>query len=456
MPSLATWFTPSLQTISRSSGRSSVLAAAYRACMELTDERLGITRDFTPKGKHGLAGNIFIGIPNDNIGKLWNDAEKAESRVNSTVARELMLPLCSKWTDDERRECVRDIAQMLRDTYGVAVLASIHRPARDNNNDHSHILFTTRTVGTDGVFGKKTRILDVAKTGEVMKMREAVCAIVNAHALANRSDWYVYAGKFADVLKDHIPTKHFSTTYGKNQCRYIEANREAVGEAMVAIANTKNRIAAIDAEIAELQRPSVTEKSSYIQPKSLYVDPHGTIVPPTRQVALSRRAVPADAAKAHAEIEVALKRRNELRQTHDRWAAWKMKFEDNRPNALVRLFGSYKGSVASAERHLKLLEDAMQVQVDIVQDPDRSRLTTQFNEVIAHNVKVHQQELQLAKADAERVAKLAEESAHQYQTKCEQQSRVDWSAELGKSERDIKQRRSRGTVTTYGDDGFGM
>lgn len=188
MSNLATWFTPSLQTISRSSGRSSVLAAAYRACIELTDERLGITRDFTPKGKHGLAANICIGIPDDDISKLWNDAEKKETRVNSTVARELMVPLSAEWNDNERRECVRDIAQMLRDKYGVAVLASIHRPNRDSKNDHAHILFTTRTVDAEGNFGKKTRILDDAKTGEVKKMREAVCEIVNTHARANGSD----------------------------------------------------------------------------------------------------------------------------------------------------------------------------------------------------------------------------------------------------------------------------
>ena len=77
MSNLATWFTPSLQTISRSSGRSSVIAAAYRACVKLTDERLGTTTDYTPKGKHGLAGNICIGIPDDDIGKLWNDAEES-------------------------------------------------------------------------------------------------------------------------------------------------------------------------------------------------------------------------------------------------------------------------------------------------------------------------------------------------------------------------------------------
>ena len=456
MPSLATWFTPSLQTISRSSGRSSVLAAAYRACMELTDERLGITRDFTPKGKRGLAGNICIGIPNGDIGLLFNNAEKAESRVNSTVARELMIPLCADWSDHERRECVRDISQMLRDNYGVAVLASIHRPARDNKNDHGHVLFTTRTVDDLGVFGKKTRILDDAKTGEVKKMREAVCEIVNTHARANGCDWFVYAGKFSEVLEDHIPTKHISIVHGKNQRKYIEANREEVGEAMLAISSTKGRITAIDAQIAELQRPMDTEKSSYNEPTSVDVDPQGSAVPPARQVALSRRPMPDDAAKAHAEIEAALKRRKELRETHEKWATWKKELEDNKPNVLVRLFGSYNGKVASAEGQLTLLEDAARAQVDIVQNPDRRRLIAQFNEVIAHNVKVHQQELQSAKAHAERVAKIAAENAHQNQTIRGQQSRVEWSAESEKSEVEIKQRRSRETVTTYGNDGFGI
>ena len=266
MPNLATWFTPSLQTISRSSGRSSVLAAAYRACVKLTDERLGITTDYTPKGKHGLVGNIFIGIPGDDISKLWNDAEKKETRVNSTVARELMVPLSAEWNDNERRECVRDIAQMLRDKYGVAVLASIHRPNRDSKNDHAHILFTTRTVDAEGNFGKKTRILDDAKTGEVKKMREAVCEIVNTHARANGSDWNVYAGKFADLLEDHIPTKHISISSGKNQRKYIEANRGNVKEAQVVIAKTKAEIALTDEKIAELTTLATIEESSQKAP----------------------------------------------------------------------------------------------------------------------------------------------------------------------------------------------
>lgn len=322
MPSLATWFTPSLQTISRSAGRSSVLAAAYRACTKLTDERLGITRDFTPKGKRGLAGNICIGIPNDDIKKLWNDAEKAETRVNSTVARELMIPLASEWSDHERRECVRAIAQMLRDEYGVAVLASIHRPAKDNNNDHAHVLFTTRTVDANGEFGEKTRILDSAKTGEVKKMREAVCAIVNEHAIANGSDWYVYAGKFADVLEDHIPTTHISITHGNNQQTLIDANKEDVKEARAVVAKTKSQIAVNDAKIAELITQATIVESSQKAPITPASVNKGVTVAPTRAQVYERlRSYPelaeladeAEAGKNEPLFEVLLKFESDIK-----------------------------------------------------------------------------------------------------------------------------------------------
>ena len=87
--SLATWFTPSLQTISRSAGRSAVAAAAYRACVKLIDQTTGLIHDYTKKKGH--VETILIGA--SDISELWNKAELAETRKNSTVARELM-PHC--------------------------------------------------------------------------------------------------------------------------------------------------------------------------------------------------------------------------------------------------------------------------------------------------------------------------------------------------------------------------
>jgi hypothetical protein len=260
MSNLATWFTPSLQTISRSSGRSAVAASAYRACAKLYDERTGITHDFRPKAKKDLVCNLFVGVPNNDISKLFNDAERAESRSNSTVARELMLPLPHSWNDSQRRDCVYEIANMLNNKYNVAVQASIHRKSKHNKNEHTHILFTTREVDANGKFGKKTRILDDKKTNEVSKLRETICEIVNAHAVTNKSDWYVYAGKFSDIIEDHIPTHHISINHGRKQKEFIELNRIEVADARQELESIKNKIAEIDRNLRELSQGITNEQ----------------------------------------------------------------------------------------------------------------------------------------------------------------------------------------------------
>ena len=80
-------------------------------------------------------------------------------------------------------------------------------------------------------FGKKTRILDDMKTGEVKNMREEVCRIMNEHAKANGADWYVYAGKFAEVVEGHIPTAHIPVNAPRELREAMEAENLAIVEA---------------------------------------------------------------------------------------------------------------------------------------------------------------------------------------------------------------------------------
>ena len=272
MTSLATWFTPSLQTISRSSGRSAVAASAYRACTLIYDERTGITHDFRPKAKNGLAKNICVGIKDNDLSAFWNNAEKAEIRAKATVARELMLPLPSEWSDKENEDCVLEIAQMLNAKYHVGVQASIHRaPPKRNNptqhisftpqgkNKHVHIMFSTREIDEynylNGGFGKKTRVLDEGlKNGEIKKLREAVASIVNAHAQQNGNDWFVIAGKYSEHITDHIPTHHISVNHGKKQKQYIDQNRAEVKEARNELSKLQKQIDDIDEKINELTK----------------------------------------------------------------------------------------------------------------------------------------------------------------------------------------------------------
>lgn len=462
MPSLATWFTSSLKGISRTSGRSAVAAAAYRACTKLHDERTGETHDYTPKAKHGLAENICIGIPNNDISKLWNDAEKADSRKNSRTARELMTPLPCDWTDAQRRECVRDIAQHLRNEYGVAVMASIHRPARKSVNDHGHILFTTRKVDEQGNFGNKTRLLDEGQTnGEIKKLREAVCEIVNNHARANNSDWFVHAGKFSDITDDHIPTKHISIEAGKSQKSRIEANRQEVKEARIAIANTKREVAAIGAKIEALQTQSVLVKSGRNDMPKADKSDVAPLEVPVAKIDLKRVEMPANAIKAKEQIEKSLFSRLTLHQEFAAWEEMHKELLSKPPKPELGIFGwpkaRYKKALANHEWEVQAAHDGMakctegaNALVEYIQNPVRQKWNDTYNEIVSHNARVEEHEKQIAQQKEREWAQMEREQAQR------ETSRVDWSASLSESVRDMEARRERASVTECGSGGMGI
>ena len=104
--------------------------------------------------------------------RLWNAAEQAETRKNSTVAREFEIALPSELDGDGRRDLAMTFAREISERHGVAVDVSIHAPHRhgDERNHHAHLLVTTRQLGPEGL-GAKTRELDQKQSGEVERWR---------------------------------------------------------------------------------------------------------------------------------------------------------------------------------------------------------------------------------------------------------------------------------------------
>ena len=170
----------SIKTISRSAGRSAPGAAAYRAGVCLEDERTGEVHDY--RRKRGVVHSELVFPPGVNLDRseLWNRAEQAENRKNSTVAREYELALPEELTPRERLELAREFAQHLVKRYGVAADIAIHTPARrgDLRNHHVHVLTTTRVLKREG-FGAKTRALDDRRTGEVEHVRMSWATLTN-------------------------------------------------------------------------------------------------------------------------------------------------------------------------------------------------------------------------------------------------------------------------------------
>ncbi|MCQ2032241.1 MobQ family relaxase [Stutzerimonas zhaodongensis] len=178
-------YSASLKTVSRSAGRSATAAAAYRLGEVIEDERTGECHDYTRRG--GVEGTFAFapaGTAPLPANKLWNAAEAAETRKNSTVARELLIALPHDLDPVQRESLTRAIAAQVADRYGVAGSVGIHVPDAegDQRNYHAHILFTTRSVDQDGKLGAKTRVLDDKKTGpaETIWIRKMVEQETNA------------------------------------------------------------------------------------------------------------------------------------------------------------------------------------------------------------------------------------------------------------------------------------
>nr|WP_312992787.1 Ti-type conjugative transfer relaxase TraA [Rhizobium populisoli] len=152
-----------MKVISRGKGRSAVASAAYRAGEKLTNERDGITHDFTHK--RGVA-HAEIVLP-DSIdaewapdrSALWNAAELVEGRKDARVAREIEIALPHELSEDQRLELTRSFARNLANRYGAAVDFAIHQPHEESDvrNHHAHLMMTTRVVTPEGL-GDKTLI----------------------------------------------------------------------------------------------------------------------------------------------------------------------------------------------------------------------------------------------------------------------------------------------------------
>lgn len=166
----------SVKTVSRSSGRSATAAAAYRAGEKIECEREGVTHDYTRRD--GVEHTEIVTTKDapkwaKDRGALWNAAEKAETRKNSTVAREFEIALPASLSAEQRKELVQKFAREIAERHKVAVDVAIHAPDKhgDQRNHHAHLMLTTRQLGPDGL-GAKTRELDVKTSGEVDHWRE--------------------------------------------------------------------------------------------------------------------------------------------------------------------------------------------------------------------------------------------------------------------------------------------
>lgn len=150
----------SAQVISRSQGRSSVAASAYRSAEKMTDERTGLTHDFTKKSdvldKTILLPEHAPAWMHDRT-KLWNAVETVEKRKDAQLAREINIALPRELSAAKNWQLLTAFVQREFVDRGMVADVAFHRGHKGGEEQpHGHVMLTLREVTPDG-FGQKVR-----------------------------------------------------------------------------------------------------------------------------------------------------------------------------------------------------------------------------------------------------------------------------------------------------------
>jgi Ti-type conjugative transfer relaxase TraA len=150
----------SAQMISRSQGRSSVAASAYRSAERLVDERTGLVHDYTRK--QDVVDRVVLlpeGAPSEYADRevLWNAVEASEKRKDAQLAREINVALPRELSADENWALLTDFVQSTFVAAGMIADVAFHRGhVGGEDQPHGHVMLTTRSVSEVG-FGAKRR-----------------------------------------------------------------------------------------------------------------------------------------------------------------------------------------------------------------------------------------------------------------------------------------------------------
>jgi ATP-dependent exoDNAse (exonuclease V) alpha subunit len=242
--------------ISRSKGRSSVAAAAYRAGEELVDERTGAVHDYTRKSDIQHSEIMAPeGAPDWSLDRpaLWNAVEAAERRKDAQLAREVQLALPRELDADRQIALLRGFVRDEFVSRGMVADFSLHDHTGSDGQPqpHAHVMLTMRSIDETG-FGLKVRDWNsdellvhwreqwahqanaqLAEAGEEVRIDHRTLAAQRAEAQAQASD--EPEGERRDALEvraaemDREPSPYLRASWYMEQ--KARASAEAAGTA---------------------------------------------------------------------------------------------------------------------------------------------------------------------------------------------------------------------------------
>lgn len=148
--------------MARSGGRSVVGSVAYRSAEKLTNDRDGITHDYSRREGVESATLVLPGEHAEERAAFWNRVEAHHKRGDAVPGREVQVALPAELDADAQRALAVGYGQDLSARYGVAVDVAVHRPhgEGDERNHHAHLVMSACRVEPDGTLGKKVAELD--------------------------------------------------------------------------------------------------------------------------------------------------------------------------------------------------------------------------------------------------------------------------------------------------------
>jgi MobA/MobL family len=127
----------------------------------------------------------------DQLGKAWNDAQRAETRSNSHLANHWVIGLWRNATPGQHQAVMEKIAKQASERYRVMVTWAVHEPSGEGSDDnwHGHLAMNMRRVTPEG-FGAKAREIVDGKTRrlETEWMRRMIADEINGLLRSVNSD----------------------------------------------------------------------------------------------------------------------------------------------------------------------------------------------------------------------------------------------------------------------------
>jgi len=266
-----------VQIIGRSSGRSAVGSAAYRAAEKLKavgaaayrsgqdlggegDEGNEITHDYTRK--KGVVYKEII-LPDNappefaDRQTLWNAVEAKERRRDARLAREIEVALQIEFDLEEQKTLLREYIKENFVDKGMIVDFAVHN--KGDGNPHAHLMLTTRHVTPDG-FGGKNRDWD--EDTELLKWRKNWAVINNRKFEEKGLDARIDHRTLKAQGIDREPTIHLGHEASALEKKGIRTERGDINREI----QRRNEARAQKEHKQELTEPATNEKTVIEKP----------------------------------------------------------------------------------------------------------------------------------------------------------------------------------------------